>query len=180
MAPSPNFVSCARDGRHYRSIPTALLFRCLRLGGCQYPAEHAIDHQHPAVERACSRSALCSTALRRSRSPRTWPCWSSTSIYVLRRRRRLRLRRCRTPRPRCFGRHCRSIWWARNDCCRSLWMRRLCRARGSLASCAGRKELVETRSSIHLTITVALSRKGLTRATCFIKAAVAKVLAKRK
>lgn len=52
------------------------------------------------------------------------------------------------------------------------WITRARRLRG--------QELVETQLSIHLTVTSALSCKDRERATGVIKAAVAKVLAKRK
>ena len=53
-----------------------------------------------------------------------------------------------------------------------VWITRACRLRG--------QELVEARPSIRLAVTAALSRKECERAAGVIKAAVAKVLAKRK
>ena len=70
---------------------------------------------------------------------------------------------------------------ARSASCRTLWTRCLRRACGSIrARWLRGQELIETRPSIRLAVAAALSRKECERAAGVIKAAVTKVLVKRK
>jgi hypothetical protein len=73
----------------------------------------------------------------------------------------------------------RSIFQARNAACyRTSWTR--CSHRITPARRLRGQELLESRPSIRLAVTAALSRKECERAAGVIKAAVAKVLKKRK
>jgi serine palmitoyltransferase len=83
----------------------------------------------------------------------------------------------RTPLPRLRAMYRRSTLLPRIASSRTFWTRCSRRARGSAAVGQG---LIESRPSIRLAVTAALSRKECERAAGDIKAAVTKVLTKRK
>src|SRR6266702_7984903 len=126
--------------------------------------------------RTCARSGPCSTASRWSRSPHTRPRRSSTSTYDA-----VPVREAAEPRDPCAPR-CTVFDIAGEEhllqdimdeaLAQGVWITRARRLRG--------QELVEALPSIRLAVTAALSRKEGERSARVIKAAVAKVLAKRK
>jgi len=149
--------------------------RILRLGGHQHPAEHAVDPQHAAGERARDpgrarprRGHHDPLALGLADHPRP-PTTLSPSAKPP---------NPATPAPRdapsfdIAGEEHLLQDIVDEALAQGVWITRACRLRG--------QELVEARPSIRLAVTAALSRKECERAAGVIKAAVAKVLAKRK